>query len=455
VDALDQDPRRPSHPGTNVGQGHRPRGRPGRRRGPAGRRADQGHNGTVQRKRSWMHPEDPLEAGRRRAQDHASVVLKAHHDAPESAAQMGHRQPGHSLDRGVRHRGWPRAVNRTGKNAARRCPVAHDREAIGNSRRLLVTDETHEGDLMTPSGYQIEISHRDQRLCVVEVGGGIREYTVAGQAVIDGYRADEMCSSGRGQILAPWPNRLEDGTYRFDGRDHQLGLSEPANHNAIHGLVRFANWVVTDASSDAAILTYWLHPQPGYPFSVELRVHYRLGDAGLSVALEAINRGDEPCPFGAGAHPYVRVGSGPVDALILQSPARTRYDNDERGLPLAQRPVAGSTVDFRTGRVIGPDHLDTAFTDLERDADGRARITLDDARTGQQVAVWLDEAYSHLMLFTGDTLGDVARRRHGLAVEPMTCAPNAFHTGDGLLVIAPGEAFRATWGISTSGFSER
>ena len=85
-----------------------------------------------------------------------------------------------------------------------------------------------------PSGYQIELARGDHRLTVVEVGGGIREYNVAGHPVIDGYGADEMCSSGRGQLLAPWPNRLEDGAYDFAGGHHQVALSEPANHNAIH-----------------------------------------------------------------------------------------------------------------------------------------------------------------------------------------------------------------------------
>lgn len=307
---------------------------------------------------------------------------------------------------------------------------------------------------MTPSGYQIELAHSNQSLTVVEVGGGIRDYRVGGEAIIDGYATHEMASSGRGQHLAPWPNRLEDGAYHFAGQDHQLALSEPPAHNAIHGLVRYANWTAVEVSGSSATLAYWLHPQPGYPFSVELSVHYRLDDNGLVVALEAINRGDQRCPFGAGAHPYLRAGTELIDHLEVRSPARTWYRTDDRSLPVERLPVDGTDLDFRTGRLLGSQQIDTAFTDLDRDADGRARVTLSNTGQDQEVTLWLGEAYAYLMLFTGDNLPAVTRRRHGLAVEPMTCAPNAFRSGDGLAVIEPGQVFRGEWGIAASGFSE-
>ena len=93
-----------------------------------------------------------------------------------------------------------------------------------------------------PTGEQYEIAHDDQRVVVVEVGGGLRSYTVGERRILDGYGAGEMATAGRGQVLAPWPNRLQDGTYEFEGRRHQLPLSEPEHANAIHGLVRWAAW---------------------------------------------------------------------------------------------------------------------------------------------------------------------------------------------------------------------
>lgn len=76
----------------------------------------------------------------------------------------------------------------------------------------------------------------------------------------------------------------------------------------------------------------------------------------------------------------------------------------------------------------------------------RARISLSSGE--HRTTVWLDKQYHYVMLFTGDSLPDVARR--SLAVEPMTCAPNAFRSGDGLLTLDPGASFTAEWGIETA-----
>ena len=125
---------------------------------------------------------------------------------------------------------------------------------------------------IAPSGEQVEIAFADQIVVVVEVGGGLRSYTVAGFDVLDGYGADEMCTSGRGQMLMPWPNRIEDGSYEFDGKSRQLALTEPENGNAIHGLVRWAAWSVAEREDDRAVMDHVLHPHPGYPYSLAMRI---------------------------------------------------------------------------------------------------------------------------------------------------------------------------------------
>jgi aldose 1-epimerase len=108
-------------------------------------------------------------------------------------------------------------------------------------------------------------------------------------------------------------------------------------------------------------------------------------------------------------------------------------------------PVEGTDYDFRAGREIGDTVLDNAFTELERDADGRARVLLDDSASGAGLTLWVDESYRCLMLYTGDSRPDVAR--HALAVEPMTCPPNAFRTGDSVIRLEPGESIATSWGI--------
>jgi aldose 1-epimerase len=303
---------------------------------------------------------------------------------------------------------------------------------------------------LRPSGRAVELVLGDQRAIVVEVGGGLREYTSGGEPIVDGYPLDRMASGGRGQLLIPWPNRIADGTYQLDGTTYHLPLSEPDRHNAIHGLVRWANWTLAERQPDRAVMAYRMYPQPGYPFLLDLTATYRLTDDGLDVTIDATNRGTDTAPFGAGAHPYLLLGSPGVDRLELAVPASTYHESDARGIPVGRRPVDGSAYDFRRPRPIGSVVLDTAFTDLIRGPDGRAVVELVDPVDGRRLSVWCDAGFNHLMLFTGDTLLPVERRR-AVAVEPMTCAPNAFQTGDGRILLAPGESTTARWGITPPG----
>ncbi len=302
--------------------------------------------------------------------------------------------------------------------------------------------------MTAPFGEQIEIGLGDQRATVVEVGGGLRTYSIAGHERLDGFGVDEMSRSGRGQVLIPWPNRIQDGSYEFDGQQHQLPIDDVAEQDAIHGLVRWVAWTAGAREPHRVIMEHLLHPRPGYPFSLAIAVEYRLSEDGLVVTTTAKNVGPVACPFGSGAHPYLTLGTETVDSLTMLAPGRTMLRSDERGIPVGAAAVDGTEFDFRRQRTIGATKLDHAFTDLERDDDGIARVRLQDPREGNELTLWVDRSYSHLMLFTGDPLPDVDRR--ALAVEPMTCPPNAFRTGRDLVRLEPGQSFTGTWGIRPS-----
>ena len=239
-----------------------------------------------------------------------------------------------------------------------------------------------------------------------------------------------------------------DGSYEFDGQRHQLELNEPENRNAIHGLVRWEPWTVREREPHRVVMDHVLSPQPGYPFTLELSIEYTLSTGGLSVRTTATNVGQAACPYGVGAHPYLTAGTETVDDLILHVPAETVVSPDERGLPLNAGPVEVTEYDFRRPRPIGPTRLDHTFTDLAREEDGLARVALAGLHPGSGLALWVDEAYGYLQLFSGDPLPDVNRR--SLAVEPMTCPANAFRTGEGLIRLEPGASFTGAWGISPS-----
>ena len=299
--------------------------------------------------------------------------------------------------------------------------------------------------MSAPSGRQVELSHGPWAATVVEVGGGLRELSHDGVPILDGYGSGEMASGGRGQPLMPWPNRLAGGVYSFGGRRIQAPISEPATGNAIHGLVRWSNWDVAESAPAACAMELRLHPQPAYPFTLDLRLAYVLADDGLTITLTAINVGSESLPFGAGFHPYITAGGATVDDARLTLPVDWWLPADDRAIPTGERRAAEGELDFREAREIGGAVLDHCFTGLVRDPDGLARVALQGP--AGRVTLWMDEAFGHVMIFTGDTLAP-ERRRRGLGVEPMTCAPNAFNSGDGLAVLAPGQELVAGWGIT-------
>lgn len=298
-----------------------------------------------------------------------------------------------------------------------------------------------------PSGAQHEIRHGAQWAIVTEVGATLRHYSVDGADVVDGFGVDEQAPGARGQVLAPWPNRLDAGSYRFGDRDGRAALNDPDHGNAIHGLVRWLPWTLESKATDAVELACVLHPQPGYPWQLALRVGYRLDATGLSVSFRASNASDVVAPFGIGFHPYLSVDTI-IDDAVLEIPAARRLVTDDRSLPVGSRLVAGSEFDFRTPRAIGSPHLDTCYTDLARTSDGLVRALVGAADGSRRVALWADASIRYLMVYTGDTLGDLSRRRRAVALEPMTCPPNALRSGCDVLEIPPGQDVAGRWGIS-------
>jgi aldose 1-epimerase len=189
---------------------------------------------------------------------------------------------------------------------------------------------------------QYTIVHSADRATVVEVGGGLRSYVADGRELLDGYVEDQMASSARGQPLVPWPNRLRDGQYTWDGQTHQAPLSEPDQGNAIHGFLRFANWTCLGQKTSLVHLGQVLHPRPGYPFTLAVPLSYRLGRDGLTVTTTARNVGSQAVPYAAGQHPYLAAPTGLVDDCVLQAPGARYLPADDRGIPTGRKSVHGS-----------------------------------------------------------------------------------------------------------------
>jgi aldose 1-epimerase len=292
---------------------------------------------------------------------------------------------------------------------------------------------------VSPSGEQWSLRAGRYEATVVSVGGGLRGLTYDGRPVLLGYGEDEPAHAGIGQHLFPWPNRITDGKYTFQGVEQQLSLTEPARQNAIHGLTRWANWVRDDDGSDPAVLVarHQLFGQPGYPHQLELTLTYRLGDE-LSVTASATNVGASDAPYGYGAHPYLSVGRS-IDECVLEFSANEWLEvSPERMTPIGLAPVEGSPYDYRGGRVIGSAAIDNAFTGL---GGGSWSVSLTDPDSGARSVLTSDTPW--MQVFTGEAVG-----RTALAVEPMTCPPDAFITGQNLIVLKPGDSHTTSFAVS-------
>jgi len=298
---------------------------------------------------------------------------------------------------------------------------------------------------MTPSGRQLEIRSGRYSATVTEVGASLRRLEHDGRPLVRPYDVDELAPAYSGAILAPWPNRIADGRYTFDGQEHQLPVNEVERMTALHGLVLWEPWEVLQHTGSAVTLEARLFPRPGYPFRLDLVVTYSLGENGLSVLLGAVNVGVTPAPYGCSLHPYLVAGDGAVDDWTLELPAAEVLDVDpERLLPLSLGPADKLGFDFRSQRSLEGVAVDHAFTGVTWSPAGEA-VAVVRAADGQGVAMHWDRRCPWVQVHTADR-PEPRLDRTGLALEPMTCPPNAFATGEAD-VLPPGGHHRARWRI--------
>lgn len=309
------------------------------------------------------------------------------------------------------------------------------------------SDQTEFELSSNPSGAELSISLGGSEARIVTVGASLASYRAYDRDLVLPFTAAEIRPSFRGATLAPWPNRIPDGSYLFQG-EQQLPLTEPGRGHALHGLVSWLDWTVLVHAEHAVTLATEIVPQPGYPWRIALTTTYRLGPDGLTQTVNAKNNADTPAPFGTGPHPYLVAPDGPLDSWTLTLPADTVLLTDDRLSPRATAAVEHDPTrfDYREARAIGRAELDHAFTGLTRGQDGLARVRVTD-RSGRGTEIRFDERCRWVQVHTADQ-PNLRLNRLGLAVEPMTCPPAAFQSGEDLLIIAPGDEVSASWTIA-------
>jgi aldose 1-epimerase len=297
---------------------------------------------------------------------------------------------------------------------------------------------------MLPSGEQIAIAHGDQRAVVTEVGATLRTYVKGGLSVIEGFAGEEVPTGARGQLLFPWPNRIGEGEWTFSGRSARPSVDDLAHATAIHGLVRWRPFRIEAVNQNRCVMSLLLHPSPAYPFLSEVSVAYHLGSLGLTVTTTVTNRDGVPLPFGVGFHPYLAVTTPTIEGSLLEVPAKSYVAVDERQLPTGEiLPLAGHQLDFSARKSVSGHELDVTYTDLVRDDSGLAVATLQDAEGGE-IDLSVDRNFPYLQVYTGDGL-EKGRRRTSVAIEPMTCPPDALRSGKDVVILEPGQHWAGSW----------
>ncbi|MET7489896.1 aldose 1-epimerase [Streptomyces sp. NPDC005538] len=253
----------------------------------------------------------------------------------------------------------------------------------------------------------------------------------------DGYRDEKelLAQDGvRAGLLAPFPNRVADGRYTWDGQDHDLLPDRHTDRLIYHGFARQAPFELADAATTADSARLLLRSTsirpgryPGYPFAVDLEVEYTVSSRELSIEIRATNVGGTTAPYAAGWHPYFTL-SRPIDDLTLHIPAHTLIQTDASLIPLRGEdsliPLDRCPgMDFRSPRQLGDAVIDACYADLIPGPTGRTETVLNDPATGGELRIWQYGGYMHV--FTGDTLA--RDRRASIALEPVEATTDAFN----------------------------
>ncbi|MET0236015.1 MAG: aldose 1-epimerase family protein [Kibdelosporangium sp.] len=291
----------------------------------------------------------------------------------------------------------------------------------------------------------LEIVHGTARAVITETGAGLQSYEVNGVPYSETFGYGETPPLGAGSVLVPWPNRTADAQWHLDGELQQLEVTEPARGNAIHGLTRRLQWTVLEDVGSAISLEVEI---ADWPSRLRTTIQYALDDSGLTVTHGVHNLGDRTVPFGVGTHPYPRAGNALTDTCTLQLAAKTVLPVDpDRMIPTGPPvPVAGTEYDFLTARPLDGVRLDTAFGGCLPGQDGLVRHVLSAPDGG--VELWADPDFKWVQVFTPD---DFPGRGRAIAIEPMTCPPDALNSGVDLITLAPGESWAGRWGITPVG----
>ncbi len=266
-----------------------------------------------------------------------------------------------------------------------------------------------------------------------KIGASLIELNLAGLSLIDipGSTTQSLQNNPfhPSSLLTPWVNRIRNGNYSFKGKNYQLPINEPALGNAIHGLLARVPFNIIEKSDASITLEHeYVGEEINYPFPFTFRYRYTLSDVGgLSIQFEAVNKGKSSMPFACGWHPYFKFPNTSIEDLEIKFNPISRFISDTQMIPLKEEFLAGKNH-FK----FGSEKIDHVFR-LEP-ADSHRTEFIDKKHNISLILEQSSIQFPFLVVFQPDGFSSVA-------IEPMTANTDAFNTGDGLIELAPLEAF--------------
>jgi aldose 1-epimerase len=307
----------------------------------------------------------------------------------------------------------------------------------------------------------VTIRHKNQVAKIAKQGGGLAQYFLENGEnfhLVYGYDHFDIKEGGMGDILGPWPGRLEKQKYVWKGKEYSVAgsvQSVDANGNALHGFLRLIPWNVEKIADNKAVARVELNESEygpkGYPFSLSFVVEYVLEDNGLTVTTNVTNIGKDSAPFGIGFHPYFTVGGhNKVDDFELHIPSKTLIEYDKTLKPtgrLIDVTKEEQQYNFHEFKKINDVVFDNCYTKLEPDSNGRATTSI--RLNGKTVSVWQDvSAYPYTQVYSFDP-SKKGHARRGFAIEAESCCGFAFNVPNlGQRELVPGETFKGSWGVT-------
>lgn len=273
---------------------------------------------------------------------------------------------------------------------------------------------------------------------VPAVAANVTQIRFSGTNILDGYETPEELHDGKwgkSAILFPFPNRLRDGLYSWNGCDYSFPINNASTNNAIHGFVRHESFDVEriEVTEEHASITCRFvadGKNPSYPFPFIFKATFMMSHNGEFTARFAVtNHHDQSIPVGLGWHPYFRL-SAKAEDHSLHLPPCERVEIDERMIPTGQRTVYS---DFQDERLLGETQLDTCFAAAQSESIVKATLRA----AGHRLSVEAPrDQFPFFQVFTPPA-------RTSIAIEPMTCNVDAFHNREGLAELAAGQTWEA------------